>query len=272
MIVTGLTAFCFWQNNDLVTTNIVITNSKIPVPFDGFKIAQISDLHNKEFGHNQSRLLKLIKKANPDILVITGDLISSKDTNFDIAMEFIYEAIDIAPVYYVPGNHEAFSVLYSDLVQKFNDLGVTILNDEKIQIKRENSSIDLIGLKDPSFTLSNYWTEVVTDQLGKRLNNLVKGEVDSFKILLSHRPDLIDIYASNQIDLAFTGHAHGGQFRLPYIGGLVAPNQGFFPKYTSGAYTMDKTTMVVSRGLGKSSIPIRIFNRPEVIIVTLKNE
>jgi len=98
---------------------------------------------------------------------------------------------------------------------------------------------------------------------------LVKNEVGSFKILLSHRPDLIETYASNKIDLAFTGHAHGGQVRLPLIGGLIAPNQGFFPKYTSGTYTMEDTTMVVSRGLGKSSIPLRIFNRPEIIIVTL---
>ena len=123
-----------------------------------------------------------------------------------------------------------------------------------------------MGLSDPSVSLYGEY------QLGKRLNDLVTGDVDSYKILLSHRPDLIEIYASNKIDLAFTGHAHGGQFRLPIIGGLGAPDQGFFPKYTSGTYTMDDTTMVVSRGLGKSVIPVRIFNRPEIIIVTLKND
>lgn len=272
MIVTGLVAFCFWQNNDLVTTNIVIKNRKIPVPFDEYKIVQISDLHNKEFGRNQSRLLNLIEKSNPNIIVITGDLISREDTNFDIAMDFIYGAIDIAPIYYVPGNHEAFSVIYPELVRKLNDSGVVILGDEKMLIEKEDSSIDLIGLTDPLFTLSNYWEEVVADQMNKRLSNLVKSDVDSFKILLSHRPDLIEIYANNMIDLVFAGHAHGGQFRLPLIGGLVAPNQGLFPKYTSGTYTMNNTTMAVSRGLGNSSIPIRIFNRPEVIIVTLKSE
>ena len=113
MMVTGLAVFCYWQNNDLVTTKIIINNNKIPVPFNGYKIVQISDLHNKEFGRNQSKLLNLIKKANPDIIVITGDLISSKDTKIDIAMELIYGAIDIAPVYYVPGNHEAWSAKYA---------------------------------------------------------------------------------------------------------------------------------------------------------------
>ncbi|MHB8127839.1 MAG: metallophosphoesterase [Mobilitalea sp.] len=268
IMVTGLAVFCYWQNNDLVTTKIVINNNKIPIPFNGYKIVQISDLHNKEFGRNQSKLLNLIKKANPNIIVITGDLISSKDTKFDIAMELIYGAIDIAPVYYVPGNHEAWSAIYPELTQKLIDSGVVILSDKKIQITKEDSSIDLMGLSDPSFTLFDYGEY----QLGKRLNNLVESDVESFKILLSHRPDLIEIYASNKIDLAFTGHAHGGQFRLPLIGGLGAPDQGFFPKYTSGTYTMNDTTMVVSRGLGKSKIPIRIFNRPEIIIVTLKNE
>ena len=266
MMVTGLAVFCYWQNNDLVTTKIIINNNKIPVPFNGYKIVQISDLHNKEFGRNQSKLINLIKNANPDIIVITGDLISSKDTKIDIAMELIYGAIDIAPVYYVPGNHEAWSAKYAELTQKLIASGVVILSDKKIQITKEDTSIDLMGLSDPSVSLYGEY------QLGKRLNDLVTGDVDSYKILLSHRPDLIEIYASNKIDLAFTGHAHGGQFRLPIIGGLGAPDQGFFPKYTSGTYTMDDTTMVVSRGLGKSVIPVRIFNRPEIIIVTLKND
>lgn len=265
VIVLAFIVFCLWQNNDIVSTNITYRSSKIPVSFNGYTIVQISDLHNKLFGNKQARLLKKIELLVPDIIVITGDIIDSNHININIAMELVKGAVKIAPVYYVSGNHEAWSGVYSELKQRLIDAGVILLDDEKLQIKENDTYIDLIGLSDPSFKPDG-------DLVGERLEDLVESDEQSFKILLSHRPELLDIYASNNIDLVFAGHAHGGQFRIPFIGGLIAPNQGFFPKYTSGTYTMNNTTLVVSRGLGNSVIPIRIFNRPEIIIATLKSE
>ncbi len=133
-----------------------------------------------------------------------------------------------------------------------------------------NSSINLLGLQDPAFISANN----IEDTKGLGFYDSLKqwSSNDNFQILLSHRPELFDLYVEHNIDLVFSGHAHGGQFRLPFIGGLVAPDQGVFPQYTSGSYNKNQTTMYVSRGLGNSIIPIRIFNRPEIVLVKLKSQ
>ncbi|WP_041721978.1 metallophosphoesterase [Alkaliphilus metalliredigens] len=271
-VILGLILFGIWQNNHIVLTTIEFSNTKIPNDFNGYTIVQISDLHNKEFKQNQSGLLNKIEKVKPDIIVVTGDLIDSRRTNVDIAMDFINGAVNIAPVYFVSGNHEARSGVYGELTQKLREAGVFVLDDTVVEIENKDSFIELVGLSDPAFIPSNYMEDNPTAQLRESLKTLTADNPQTFKILLSHRPELLDLYAENKLDLVFSGHAHGGQFRLPLIGGLIAPGQGFFPKYTSGAYTVEGTTMVVSRGLGNSIIPIRIFNRPEVIIVTLQNK
>lgn len=265
----GLFAFFRWQNNSITISEIVFKNDTIPETFKGYKILQISDLHNKEFGSKQNKILAKIEKINPDIIVVTGDLIDSNKTNINTSMELINKAINIAPIYYVSGNHEAWSGLYEDLKSKLENSGVVVLHNKKIKFFNNNDSIDIIGLADTSFIKSNlleYDSNVETNNL---LNKLTKDSTN-FKILLSHRPELFDIYSSSNVDLIFSGHAHGGQFRLPFIGGLVAPDQGFFPKLTEGIHSNNNTSMIVSRGLGNSIIPLRIFNKPELIVVTLQ--
>jgi len=133
-----------------------------------------------------------------------------------------------------------------------------------------NGKIEILGLSDPDFLTTSYLEGTNSSKLRGYLERL--SDDSAFQILLCHRPELFDIYVKENIDLIFSGHAHGGQFRIPFVGGLVAPDQGLFPKYTSGAYTQNKSTMIVSRGLGNSIIPIRIFNRPEIVVVTLRNE
>lgn len=265
----GLFAFFRWQNNSITISEIVFKNDTIPETFKGYKILQISDLHNKEFGSKQNKILAKIEKINPDIIVVTGDLIDSNKTNINTSMELINKAINIAPIYYVSGNHEAWSGLYEDLKSKLENSGVVVLHNKKIKFFNNNDSIDIIGLADTSFIKSNlleYDSNVETNNL---LNKLTKDSTN-FKILLSHRPELFDIYSSSNVDLIFSGHAHGGQFRLPFIGGLVAPDQGFFPKLTEGIHSNNNTSMIVSRGLGNIIIPLRIFNKPELIVVTLE--
>ena len=259
-----------WESNSIETTKISYSNEKIPVAFDGIKIVQISDLHNKKFGTHQKRLLDKVRDISPDIILITGDLIDRRTTNLDLAMDFVEGAIEIAPVYYVSGNHESWSGIYPEIKERLESSDVFIMDDTSTELKIEVDAIKIIGLSDPDFFTTNYLEGTNTAYLEETINKLSNKEY--FQILLSHRPELIRIYADAGVDLAFTGHADGGQIRVPFIGAIVAPDQGFFPKYTDGSYMFDETTMVVSRGLGNSVIPIRTFNRPEIIVVTLSAE
>ncbi len=268
VIVIGLFSFFRWQNNAITISKITMENENLPKTFNGYKILQISDLHNKEFGANQNKLLAQIEKLNPDIIVVTGDLIDSKKINLHVAMDLIHGAMEIAPLFYVSGNHEAWSGSYGDLKSRLENSKVIVLDNQKIEVFKNNESIEILGMSDPSFMESDL-QEYAGNALIEDLLRTLTVDNNKFKILLSHRPELFDLYSKSNIDLVFSGHAHGGQFRLPFIGGLIAPNQGFFPKLTEGIHTRNNTSMVISRGLGNSIIPIRIFNRPELIMVTL---
>ena len=261
--------FCIWQNNSIVISSFIYISDKVPDTFNGFRILQISDLHNKNFGRNQSYLVKKVKEASPDIIVITGDLIDSRRYNLDTAMCFIQQAVEVAPVYYVSGNHEARTGRYEEIKSRLQEAGVIVLDNDSVICKVEGSSIRLIGLKDPNFFSHEYLDGSGTRQMETYLDNYK--DSSELKILLSHRPELIYMYKNYNADIVFSGHAHGGQIRLPLVGGLVAPKQGLFPKYDGGEYTEEGTTMYVSRGLGNSLFPLRLFNRPELIVVTIKN-
>lgn len=267
IILISILLFFLWQNNNITITEINYYNDKIPDGFNGYSIVHISDLHNKSFGKNQEYLLKKVRIAEPDIIVITGDLVDRRKYNLDIAMKFIDGAMKIAPVYYVSGNHEAWSKDYKNISRRLLDYGVKILDDNKVALKEGKHEIEILGLSDPDFLTSNYLESTDLSKLKEELSKL--SDDSTFQILLSHRPELFDLYTDENIDIIFSGHAHGGQFRIPLIGGLVAPDQGLFPKYTSGAYVQNQSTLIVSRGLGNSIIPVRIFNRPEIIKVTL---
>ena len=262
--------FCLWQNNSLVISEHDYINESLPSDFDGFKIAHISDLHNKSFGKDQIRLLEKLKGVSPDMIVITGDLIDRRKYDLDLAMMYIEGAVDVAPVYYVSGNHEAWSGEFSLIKESLLSAGVSVLDNEKLKITKANSWINILGVSDPDFLTSSYMDGTNISDMSKKLEEWSAEQ--GFKILLSHRPELLDLYAHHQMDLIFTGHAHGGQFRIPLIGGgLVAPDQGLFPEFTSGLHIRGSSTMFISRGLGNSIVPIRIFNRPEIIAVTLKS-
>jgi predicted MPP superfamily phosphohydrolase len=247
---------------------IDIKSSKIPDGFSGNIIVHLSDFHNKKIGN--PKLIEAIKKVNPNIIVFTGDLIDSRLYNEEIAIGLLNEIRKIAPVYYVTGNHEWRSGKYSRLRKRIENCKVTIVDDKYYKINKGNDSIYIVGFDDPR-KYSNEYKEYKQFEIKfKDVMNEIKD--DKFKILLSHRPELFSLYSSQNIDLVFSGHAHGGQVRLPFIGGLFSPHQGLFPKYTDGIYKKENSILIVSRGLGNSSIaPQRLFNRPEIIIVKLKN-
>ncbi len=257
-----------WGNTALETTRIQIVSERIPTSFDGWRIAQVSDLHNGEFGEENENLLMLLRAEQPDMIALTGDLVDSIHTDMDRAVKFAEEAVQIAPCYFVTGNHEArLEEQYEELERRLEAVGVTVLRDEAVTLDREGGVIQLIGLDDPRFEEQD---EELKDSLAYFEEKLSAMELaDGYRILLSHRPETFDAYVNQQIDLVLTGHAHGGQFRLPVVGGLIAPNQGLFPKYDAGLYVEGRTNMIVSRGLGNSVFPFRVNNRPEVVIVTL---
>ncbi len=271
LLLTALTAFIIWQNNSVVITNYIYTNSKLPQSFDGYKIVHISDLHNKDY---RGKLPPKINQLTPDIIVITGDLIDRRNTQVDTAVEFVRQIAVSAPLYYVSGNHEQLSGAYEELKQELKKLNVQNLDNSYVLLKKGKDEIGLMGIADPAVQQdeSTYlWTDSSV-YIENGIRELLNKKETNFNILLCHRPEYFGTYTDTGVDLVFSGHAHGGQIRIPLIGGLVAPNQGWFPKYTEGVYHEGKTSMVVSRGLGNSIFPIRVFNRPELVVVTLKKQ
>lgn len=269
VLLVGLSVWTIWGNTALEINEYTIMSDKLPEAFLGFRIAQVSDLHNAEFGEGNKKLIELLSQTDPGIIVITGDLIDSRHTDIEIALNFVRQAIKIAPVYYVTGNHEARVREYTELKTGLADAGVIVLENQQVQITREGESITLIGIDDPSFQ-EDYLFGDAASVSASALSEL-QNESDSYTILLAHRPELFDTYVDAGVNLVFSGHAHGGQFRLPFIGGLVAPNQGFFPEYDAGLFFEGVTTMIVSRGVGNSIIPLRFNNRPEIVVAELKS-
>ncbi len=262
VIIVG--AYNIWNNNRVQLTNIEISSKNIPEEFKGTRIVQISDFHNSKFGKDQSKILDKLKEAKPDFILITGDLIDRRNTKIDVAVSFVKDAIKIAPIYFVTGNHEVRSGDYDILKAKLIELGVIVLDNDSVILKSGQSTLKLSGIIDPGKIEGSGKVKKVNASLAS-----IEGESADFSILLAHRPDLIKVYAKYDYDLIFSGHAHGGQFRFPFIGGLLAPDQGFFPKYDSGLIRLGKTIMIVSRGLGNSVFPFRLFNGPELIFVEL---
>ncbi|MBS5150861.1 MAG: metallophosphoesterase [Butyricicoccus pullicaecorum] len=255
-----------WENSALQTTQLTVYAKRLPKVFDGFCVVHISDLHNTVFGKHNQKLLSYMQKAQPDIIVITGDLLNSYHTDMAAALEFAAQAARIAPCYYVSGNHESRISAYPWFRNQLTEKGIVVLENRALKIAYQGQAIRLIGLVDSSFS-PEYPAVCAREIASRALAPFTKDDI--YTILLSHRPELFDTYAESQADLVFSGHAHGGQIRLPLIGAVFAPNQGFFPKYNAGIYRKGRTQMIVSRGLGNSSFPIRLHNRPEIIAATL---
>lgn len=258
--------FLHYQNNSVTTSAYTVTTDRLPASFDGFEILQLSDLHNHSFGKQQEHLMQKINKTTPDIIVLTGDLVDARRFDDKPTLMLIQELVKVAPVYYVTGNHEWRSGHYPELEEALKTNGVRVLRNETISLTNQKEHILLHGVDDPFIDPLSPPEETLEHALQE------VSSPENFELLLAHRPEHITLYQKYQFDVVFSGHAHGGQFRLPLIGGLFAPTQGFFPKITEGVHKKDQTHLVVSRGLGNSLFPFRLFNRPELVVVTLKKE
>lgn len=271
VVLTFVLVFIWWQNNALVVTRYMYESEKISDGLDGLCIVQLSDLHNKDYGN---KLLTAIQNQQPDLIVITGDLIDNRSKNIEPTINLLEESLLLAPIYYVSGNNEEWSNRYEKLAARLTASGVIVLDDKAVKIERNNSSFNLLGIVDPEFIeeAAGHSKERQAALIRSAIQQNIVTDGARLNILLAHRPELLSLYAEYNVDLVFSGHAHGGQVRIPFVGGLIAPNQGLFPKYTEGLHTQRDTTMVVSRGLGNSIIPLRLFNRPELVVITLKRK
>lgn len=262
-----LIVYIYWGTHALEVNHVNIANERIPAVFNGYKIVQLSDLHNKDFGPD---LIRKVAEQRPNLIAVTGDLIDSNSQDYATALTAMEGLLEIAPVYYVTGNHEASNFKLSDeLDVELDSLGVKLMDNRLENLEKDGATIQIVGLEDPNFINSALSFEDKYARLQRVLNKMATDEF--YQILLSHRPEAMDSYTAEAIDLVLSGHAHGGQIRLPIIGAVFAPGQGFFPKYSNGLYSQSETTMLVNRGLGNSGIPFRFMNRPEIVVVTLEN-
>ena len=260
-----------WANARVWNARVEIRDEKIPAAFDGFVLCQVSDVHNEARGEGNAALLRALREAAPDLICITGDFLDSRRTDLDFALELAGQLAEIAPAVYVTGNHEARLMDLSALEAGLAARGVQVLRDDWMPLARGGEEIALLGLDDPGFAAGEDWTlSEGLDQTQARLSALLAQAGDRFSLVLSHRPELLPAYAEAGADLVLSGHAHGGQVRLPGIGGLFAPGQGILPRLTSGVHARGETRLVVSRGLGNSAFPLRVFNPPEIVTVTLR--
>ncbi|MCL2370298.1 MAG: metallophosphoesterase [Firmicutes bacterium] len=247
----------------LTTTEYHINLPNLPIEFDGFCIAHIADLHNADFG---GQIEKELEYKNPDIIAMTGDIVSFQNRTLN-AISLIKRALHIAPIYYVNGNHEARFKNYNAFAKKLRDEGVAVLHNQIKMLQRGDSKVAIVGIDDPAFFAppkrENYLKQCAM------LN--AQCSVADIKILLAHRPEYFDHYANCGYDISLTGHAHGGQIRLPRLGAIWAPRHGLLPKTVSGVSQNGNSYMVASRGLGYVPLrmPPRIFNRPELVFATL---
>ena len=240
--------FCLYQNYHLTVSEYDVDLGLS----DNLRIVQVSDLHNQFFGVNQSVLLKRIEASDPDVIVVTGDIIDSTHTSYGIALDFVEGAVKIAPVYYVTGNHEGrlkgdkLSEFYSDM----RDLGVIFLDDTYVDM----GSYCLAGIADSSLESFDAYPAFGDEKP---------------VVMLAHEPDYVSLYQSLGADLVLTGHVHGGQIIIPGKGGLLSPDFTFFPSLYEGIHTYDSMTLIVSRGLGNSVAPVRINDYPELVVINV---
>lgn len=262
--------FFLWINSNIIQiSHYKVKSKKIPKEFNGYKIVQLSDLHNKEFGKNNQKLINKVEKLNPDIVIMTGDMIQKYVGNFEIAEKLIKKLSQKYKVYYSLGNHELEYSYYKlkELIKIINNAGATILKNENVEIKKGKSSIRLYGLNF-KFNLKRGNSR---ENYPKVLQGILGGiDKSKYNILLAHDALNFEVYEKFGFDLIFSGHVHGGIIRFFGIG-ILSPRRQFFPKYTSGEYTLNKAKMIVSRGLGSSRVKIRVFNMPHINCVKLKS-
>lgn len=273
LVLAVLVLFVYWGNTTIKTDSMSYTSSALPAAFDGLRIVQLSDLHNREFGESNARLYQAVEQAGPDVIFLTGDLVDEYAEEPVPYARAVGRALSaIAPTYYVTGNHEWAhgNAVVEEIKTALREAGVTVLSNEYVPLERNGETILIAGVDDPN----GYADQKTPDALAAEI---YQNGADPFWLLLAHRNNLFNgRYCRLGADLTFSGHAHGGIWRLPFTDGLVDTNMHLLPSFTSGFYhctdeDCEGAEVFVSRGLGNSPRwAFRLFNRPQVAVITLK--
>lgn len=274
-ILVGGIGFVVYSNHWIGVARVVFEHVFLPEAFDGLKIVQVSDLHGDFPKWKEKRLLKLLEKAAPDIVVITGDVIDhTHHKHYAQMLELVQTIAKRYGTYYVTGNHEYMHKECEAMIGDLQESAVHVLHNEKCVLEKAGQVLGLYGVDDPYMLYHGKVPDAYLTPAKEYIAFLKELPLPEEKvsILLAHRPEFFESYVEKGFSLVFTGHAHGGQWRFPGIRGVMAPDQGMFPKFTGGSYQKDKTTMIVSRGLGNSTFPLRLFNRPEIVCVVLRKK
>lgn len=280
-LIAVLLFLAYSSNAHLTKSRYEVSSSDLPDAFDGFKIVQISDLHTKSFGDNNKSLLKAIDKEDPDMVVMTGDIVNSTDDpeDFDSVQDLMAGLSEKYPVYYIDGNHEtAMNVMneenYNRWIECVKDSGVTILDNDSTSVEKDGSSFELYGL----WYNGRYYNDMGDDSSEKYyldMNDMYRlvGHADKgrFNLLLTHNPIYFQEYADWGADLTLAGHMHGGMIRVPFKGGLISPERVYWPEYDAGEFTIGDSVMIVNRGLGNGTSGYRYLNWPDISVITLKS-
>ena len=250
-----------WYEKPVTEIISIRGKGKIDTPV---RFALVTDLHSCYYGKDQKRLTDLIDNGKVDGVLLSGDIFDDKfsDTNAKIFMEAISKKY---PCFYVTGNHEFWSKRENETKEYLKSMGVTVLEGNASTIEIKGNKIDICGVDDPTYMKNDEWRSQLTKASEK-------SDPEHYRILLSHRPEKVDVYREYDFDLVVSGHAHGGQWTIPFLHrGIAAPNQGLLPKYVDGRYDLGNgTEMIVSRGLARERMPYpRFFNQPEVVLIDI---
>lgn len=275
MTILILAVLLYIVDNYTVGTKVFrIKDKKIPKSFDGYKILHLSDLHNSNYGTNNDVLIKKINKLNPDLVCYTGDMVDKSSANSSNFFTLAKALSEKYPAYYITGNHEdrLWETDKSKLLAEIESLGIYILNNEKITLKRDDGEVNLYGLNLESKYYRGTYDKFTKElQLSKENIEAILGVKEAgYTIMLSHNPLYFEAYSDYGIDLTFSGHVHGGLIRLPIIGGILSPDRIFNPKYDRGLFENRGSKIITSPGLGGTRL--RFFNRPMIYMVILETE
>ncbi len=257
--------FFRWSNHSLQTERFTFASPRLPQGFDGCTVVQLTDLHGAEFGEGNRDLIAAVRELSPDYIFLTGDLLDRfRETPHSYAVSLGRAMAAIAPTYFVTGNHEWALPHVPDLKDALEDAGVTVLDNRFVTLERDGDTMLLAGIDDPN----GYADQKTPEELAAEVK---AGAEDPFWILLAHRNDrFLRQYSLLGADLVIAGHGHGGIIRLPFTDGLISTDRTLFPSYTAGFYQENGSTLFVSRGLGNSGPSFRLFNRPQIAVLTLK--
>ena len=267
---------CFITKIDV--TKYTISNEKIPEEFNGFKIVQLSDFHSQGNRDTTEKLISKVKDINPDIIVMTGDMVSWDMEDIEEVKILIKSLAEVYPIYYIDGNHEHLAeILRQSRYISFNkfmqELGVTIIKNDYVEIYKEDKSINLYGINLPLDGATGLYVNKFQLEKNYVEKTLPKANEEKFNILLAHTPTFIKQYSKWGADLVLAGHMHGGIARIPFTNiGLLSPGRTILPRYAAGKFKVKSSTMIVNRGIGTSSFKLRIFNNPEITVITLKSK